>query len=198
MPIPDGYKPPKTGNASTYDPVPDDFYQFDIADVNVKSVDTWDEENKRFDPEKKKDVYEFTAIILNDSEFTGPLNGDQTTRGRRAWIKVNPFCSPATVKNGRAKSASSLYVLAKAVYGRELTPDECEAIGNNPTPLVAGQFKARATTKVGSTYINVNPATALRVGKKLPRYDAEAERPNAGRSSAESAPAERPAAEPGF
>jgi hypothetical protein len=198
MPIPDGYKPPKTGNVNTYDPVPDDFYQFDVLDVNVKQVDTWDEENKRFDTTKKKDVYEFTTVILNDSEFTGPLNGDQTTRGRRAWLQVNPFCSPATVKNGRAKSASSLYVLAKAVLGRELTPDECEEIGNNPTPLVAGQFKARATTKEGSTYIRVNPATALRVGKKLPRYDAEVERPGAGRSSAESAPVERAPQEPGF
>jgi hypothetical protein len=168
MPVPADFVAPPVSGGKQWDPLPEDTFQWEIFDVSP-------DKDTEFKTNKEIDVWKFELVVLDkDYDFEGDLNGTQFARGRRVWPKLKMVCSPP---NGE-HSPSHLYRLARAVYGRDLTKAECDAIRTNPTPLLHKQIKMGVTvveSKAGKLYNKPMLGGITKANKPLPLFDPETE-----------------------
>lgn len=147
-----GGKKPDIKVGGDYTTVPSDKYTVQVADVNFKV---------RFNKFKQEDVegLNFQFVILDDKPSEDP---DGTTRGHYLWHFMSQSLS----------SRSWLMKLAKAVYGRDLTPEELDPRNPkffNPEDLVAKQVDVMVTETPNSdnTAIYNNIIGYSRTNKQL-------------------------------
>lgn len=130
-----------------FDPIPMDKYTAQIVDVNYKMC-------SKYKSTEMEEKLEYKFAILDDKPLNE--NGD-STRGRFMWSRVRQVIS----------SKSSLYKLAKAVYGRDLTSEEQKEVAENPQVLVGKQITimVEQTEKDGNVYSNITSYS--KVSKQL-------------------------------
>jgi len=103
-----------------FDPIPADKYTVQIADVSLKSQ--W---NKFKNADQDYLNYQF--IVLDDKPM--PEDEGETTRGRYLWRRMSQSLN----------SKSILFKFVRAVYGRDLTPEELKDFAGNPDSIVGKQ-----------------------------------------------------------
>lgn len=122
----------------TYDPVPDDIYQVELLDIEVK------EQEKYKEPTKKEKVFSFQFTILDHEEL----------RGRNIWVNFVPTYLYISSKNGKNK----LYQIVESILGRELTPeDEATMDAEKLNKLIGHQLRifVETITKNDKKFNNV-------------------------------------------
>ena len=102
-----------------YDPIPNDKYTVQIADVALKT-----QFNKWKGEDQELLNYQFTVLDENPM----PTEGEDT-RGRFLWHRMSQSLS----------SKSWLLKLVKATYGRDLTREELEAFAADPECIIGRQ-----------------------------------------------------------
>ena len=101
-----------------FNPVPEDKYTVQIADVELKT---------QFNKHKQEDqeLLNYQFIILDDKE----MEDGESTRDRYLWKRMTQIVS----------NKSWLGKFVTAVYGRDLTREELEAFANDPDSVIGKQ-----------------------------------------------------------
>lgn len=167
MPIDVGHKfatKPKA-NARVWDPLPEDMYQVEVLDVAAEVDET------PYGGGDPKDVINVSFVILDNNTFEGDIHGEQSTRGRRLWLRVNPNMSPPG-----DYPASKIYQIASNCFGGKIfSKHECERFDYNS--IIGRQLRVGVKTKTskntGKEYNQIN--SFFKPGKPLPPFDPETE-----------------------
>jgi hypothetical protein len=125
----------KVPERKEFDPVPEDTYQVQISDINLKTkMNSYRNE--------EEEVLDFEFVILNEGKC----------RGRRLWKNVRPVVAPP----GSSSKPSWLYVIASKALEREL--EFGEIAGFEPNSLIGRQLRVVVNCAPGSngkTYNNI-------------------------------------------
>lgn len=151
------------GTKKEYDLIPADMYQAQITDVEGIM-------DLPYQGDTEEPFWKVTLTILSDEEFDGPLNGPQSTRGRRLWPQVSTKLSPG----GEGRNPSNAWRIASAALGHELTREELKKFDINS--LIGKQLRVGVIQKTSARGTVYNRAQGFFPAKKdLPAYDPETE-----------------------
>lgn len=104
-----------------YEILPENIYQIELLDINIKSNETYDSKQGKTDKKEYEDILDFQYTLL-----AGKDKGGESLRGRNIWDNFIPTYLYISTKNGKNK----LYRIIESLLGRDITPDE-EAEGIN-------------------------------------------------------------------
>jgi len=131
-----------------YPPLPENFYQIELLDVNAKQAETYGSKKNKDTKEK-----EYETILAFQYTLLGGKNKEgEDLRGRNVWDNF----VPAMLYVGK-KGKNKLYKIVEALLDRELTQEE-EAMGIDQdflNELIGRQMRIGTENKEGKTGGNV-------------------------------------------
>lgn len=134
-------------------PLPEDMYQVELADITVRSVETYNSKKDKKEPKEYENIFKTLFVVL-----------DEDNRARYLFKDYVPSVLYIG-KNGK----NDLYQIIESLIGHELSPEEEATIDSSfLNSLVGKQCRVTVKHKVSgdNTYANIDTFLKAKEQKK--------------------------------